>query len=386
MARFPKKTAISVALGAAILGGGYLYTQHRALTVTPVQAERKLPIKVFGLGTVEARVLSKLGFKVSGPLIALQADHGDSVRTGQLLARINNNEQRARLAKAEAQVLSAEAALQVAQAAVGKSEALLTQRTQTNERRQALLARQAVSIEAAQDAHLNEAVARAELLVAKSEIEAAKAKVDDARAQREYERAILAQHELRAPFDGIVVQRSKELGSVLAPGESLFTLVAPETVWMLAYVDEGRAGDISVGQPAEVRLRSLPQQRFAAKVARIGIESDRVNEERRIYLTCETCPKEFFLGEQVEVLITTAVLDQALMLPEAAIEGFDGKTGTVWIVEDGQLRRRAVELGKRTLDGRVQVVSGLPVGAILPVGNSAGFREGRAVTVAGGNR
>jgi len=381
MARFPKKTVAVITLAAAILGGGYFYLQHRPLTVTPVQAERNLPVKVFGLGTVEARVLSKLGFKVSGTLIELQADHGDKVSAGQVLARIESREQKARLAKAEAQLLSAEAALQVAQAAVRKSEALLTQRSQTNQRRQALLARQAVSIEAAEDARLNEAVARAELLVAKSEIEAAKAKVDDARAQREYERAILAQHELRAPFDGIVVQRSRELGSVLSSGETLFTLVAPETVWTLAYVDEGRAGDISVGQPAEVRMRSLPQQRFKAKVARIGIESDRVNEERRIYVTCENCPKEFFLGEQAEVFITTAMLDTALMVPEAMIEGFDGKSGTIWTVEDGKLRRRKVEFGKRTVDGRVQVVSGVPAGAVLPAGNSPGFREGRSVTV-----
>ena len=78
---------------------------------------------------------------------------------------------------------------------------------------------------------------------------------------------------------------------MLAAGEALFTLVAPETVWILAYVDEARAGDIEVGQAAEVRLRSLPQQMFHGRVARIGIESDRVNEERRIYVVCDDLPE-----------------------------------------------------------------------------------------------
>ena len=61
-------------------------------------------------------------------------------------------------------------------------------------------------------------------------------------------------------------------------------------MWALAYVDESRAGAIKEGQPAEVRLRSLPQQVFPAKVVRIGLESDRVSEERRVYVKCDVCP------------------------------------------------------------------------------------------------
>jgi HlyD family secretion protein len=381
MARFPTKTTIAGAVAIVALGVAVAVYQYRPLTAVPLQSERDVIVKVFGLGTVEGRVVTKIGFKVAGTLTELAADHGDRVSAGQVLARIDAREQSARLAKASAQLLITQAAIEVATAVARKSQAQLAQRVQTSRRRQELLARQAVSVEAAEEAQLNERVAEADALVTRTEIETAKAKLDDARAQYDYDKVILSQHELRAPFDAVVVQRAKELGSVLAPGEALFTLIAPDTVWVLAYVDEARAGGIEIGQPAEIRLRSLPQQRFRGRVARIGIESDRINEERRVNVTCDDCPEAFFLGEQAEVFITTATLREALMVPETLIHGFDGMSGTIWTVEDGRLRRRPVKFGARSLDGRVQLTDGLPPGAIVPAAILPGFREGRAVRV-----
>jgi HlyD family secretion protein len=306
------------------------------------------------------------------------------VAAGQLLAQIDAREQAARVAKARAQVSNAEAAVNVAEAASRKAMTLVMQRTQVNQRRQALLARQSVSLEAAEDAQHNEGMAKADLLVAESEIESAKAKLDDARAQFEFESVVLSQHELRAPFDGIIAARAKELGAVIGAGESLFTLVAPETMWILAYVDEARAGGIEEGQPVDIRLRSLPQQVFRGRVSRIGIESDRVNEERRVYVSCENCPEAFHLGEQAEVFITTGVLPRALMVPEASITQSDGTSGFVWTVENDRLSRRKVTLGQRTHEGQVEIRGGLPDGAAIPATVKSGFREGRGVSASSG--
>jgi HlyD family secretion protein len=381
--RARNKIVLGMLAAAAVAAAGVGFMQFRPLRVVPLQPERDVVIKVFGLGTVEARILSKVGFKTSGTLSELQVDHGDRVTEGQILARIGNSEQSAKLDKAKAQIVVAKAAVDVATAAANKSEALLAQRTQTNRRRQELLIRQAVSVEAAEEAMLNEKIAQADAQVTKTEIETAQGKLDDALAQFEYEKVLLRQHELRAPFDAIVVQRNKELGSVLAAGEALFTLVAPESVWVLAYVDESRAGNVRVGQTAEIKLRSLPQRVFTGRVARIGIESDRVNEERRVYVTCETCPSSFFLGEQAEVLTTTAKIEQALMVPEILIEKFDGTTGIVWTVENGRLQRRTATFGNRSLDGRAEVLAGIAQDAAIPAAIEPGFREGRLATLAG---
>lgn len=371
-----------VAALAAILlvAAGMTFVNLRPLSVTIAKPEENVAVKVFGLGTVEARVLTRMGFKVAGTLAELRADHGDRVAAGDLLARLEAREQQARVAKAQAQTLIAEASLRVAEAAMLKASTVAGQRAQTNQRRQALLVRQAISVEAAEEAQLNEAVANADVAVAESEIASAKARLDDARAQQEFEKVVLGQHELRAPFDGLVVARARELGSVLAAGETLFTMVAPETVWVLAYIDEGRAGDIRVGHPAEIRLRSLPGRSFNGRVSRIGIESDRVNEERRVYVACDACPESFFLGEQAEVFITTAVLPRAILVPEAAVTQSDGGSGLVWTVDDGRLKRQRVALGARTLDSRIEVKNSEAriVSAAVP-----GLAEGRRVRIAG---
>ena len=125
-------------------------------------------------------------------------------------------------------------------------------------------------------------------------------------------------------------------------------------------------------------LRSHPNERLAGRVARIEPESDRVNEERRDpTVRCDDCPASFALGEQSEVFVTTAVLDRALMVPEAAIEQFDGSTSMVWTIEDGRLNRRRVSFGKRALDGRIQVIGGIPDGAAIATTIAPSFRESR---------
>lgn len=365
------------AAGAAV----FLFTFIRPLPVEVVRPAENVPVQVFGLGTVEARILSKIGFEVGAALVEMNADHGDRVKEGEVLARLHSGEQEARVAKARAGVINAEAAVKMAEAVVGKARAVLAQKKQANERKQALLPRQTISVETAEEAQMEEDVAAAELAVAISDVDVAKAVLEDARAQYALENVLLDDHVLKAPYDAIVVERHKELGSVLSPGEALFTLVAPETVWTLAYVDEARAGGIQVGQPAEVRLRSLPRQMFQGHVTRIAVESDRVSEERRVYIACDRCPESFHLGEQAEVLITTGMLERALLVPETAVERFDGTRGTVWTVEDGELHWREVAFGNRTLDSRLEITGGLPEGARVVTALRPGLREGRAARV-----
>jgi len=131
-----------------------------------------------------------------------------------------------------------------------------------------------------------------------------------------------------------------------------------------------------------VRLRSLPQATFKARVARIGIESDRVSEERRVWVKCDECPPRVYLGEQAEVRITVADLDQALLVPEAAVTGFDGRTGMVWIVNDGRLHRQTITFRHRSEDARLEVTGGLPSGAEIVAEIVPGISEGRAARIA----
>jgi len=353
----------------------------RPVPVQIVEIERDVPIQVYGLGTVEAQILSQIGFEVAGTLIELHADYGDRVAAGTSLARLDSREQEARVAQGRAGVAQAESAIGQADAAIERAQANLTQKAQANERRQELVQRGNVSMEAAQDAQSAYDMARAELAQAQSALEVAHANLEQAKAQAAFEEARLAKFALHAPYDAVVVSRNRELGSMLTPGDQLFTLVDPKTVWVLAYIDEAKAGRVSVGQRAEVTLRSLADRRLPARVVRIDIESDRVNEERRVYVRCDDCPTEFHLGEQAEVVITVSELAEARLVPRIAVIDLEGRHGVVWTVEDGRLAQRAVMFGQRTLDGRIEIVDGLPPGAEVVVRPDAGLRVGRSVTV-----
>jgi HlyD family secretion protein len=168
---------------------------------------------------------------------------------------------------------------------------------------------------------------------------------------------------------------------VVKSGDPVFTLIDPASVWIQAYIDEERAGQLALGQPGTIRLRSRPQAEFSGTVARIGLESDRVNEERRVWLTCADCPEPMYLGEQAEVRITTGRRQSALMVPEVAISGFDGHRGRAWLVLDGRLKQAELTFGARDDRGRVEVTGGVPDGALVVALPPRGVDEGRLARV-----
>ncbi len=363
-------------------GAGAWSLFFRPVSVQVAQSERNVSVQVFGLGTVEARVTSKIGFKVSGVLVDLRADVGDRVAKGAVLARLDDREQSARLARAKAAVEQTQANLQKASAGLEKAKANLANATNINERRQKLVLSNTTSVETAETAKTAQDAAAADVNLASSDIAVARAAIGDAKAQQQQEAATLDFHSLTAPYDAMVTARQKELGSALGAGEPVFTLIDPKSVWVLAFIDESKAGGIKLGEAANIVLRSLPGQQFHGKVARIEPESDRVNEERRIEIAFNSLTDNFHLGEQAEVNINTVTLPQALLVPETAIIGLGKNRGTVWTVENGHLQQREVTLGHRLLDGRFEITGGVPVNAQVVTQLRSGLRDGRAATIA----
>jgi len=368
-----------------IAGAGMAWnTFWRPLTVSVAADATDVPVQVFGLGTIEARISSQIGFKVAGVLVDLRADVGDRVSKGYVLAKLDDREQAAQVARAQAAVSQAEANLQRATASVAKAQANYANAKSINERRQKLVQTNIASVETAQSSQAVEDAALADLSLSNSDVAVAQASIADAKAQRALQTATLDFHTLTAPYDAVITARLKELGSALAAGQPVFSVVDPQSIWVLAYIDESKAGDIHVGQPADIVLRSRPNRRLAGKVARIEPESDRVNEERRVEVAFDSIPADINLGEQAEVYISTVRLPKALLVPERAISGITRTDGTVWTIENGRLAQRRVMLGHRLLDGRYEILSGVPDGAKVVSVLRSGLRAGRAAVIAGG--
>lgn len=375
--------AAALAGVALVLLAALYWSRTRELSLAVAQPQKEVEVRVFGIGTVEAQVLSKIGFQVAGKVAALAADQGDLVKAGALLARLDDQSQRAKLAKSDAALRQAAASLQRAQAQRDRAETSYQQKKNVNARRQALVGRGAVSQEAAEDAQAAEEIARSDLKLVEADLQVANVLQDDAAAQRKIDAVLLDQHELRAPFDARVVARHKELGGVANPGEAIFTLIEPDSIWIRAYIDEASAGGLALGQRAFVRLRSeaAAAKPFEAEVVRIDQENDRVTEERRVYVRCRQCGPQHparFLGEQAEVEIVKKTAPSGIFVPLKYIHGYDGRSGEVWLIEGGRLTKRRLQFGDRLLDGRVQLVSALPEGSSVVLDDGSQLREGRA--------
>lgn len=373
----------AVAALAAVTAAGAWAIAVRPVTVAVATPARDVAITVFGIGTVEARVASKLGFSDGGAVAAITADVGDRVAAGTVLARLEDSEQQARLARAEAQLARARADVDRAIAKVARARAVLELRQQTDRRRQDLVRNATVSPEAAEGSRSDARAAAADVALAVAEVEVARASATEAEAGVRMEQANVRHGVVEAPYDAVVTARHVGPGSIVKAGDAVFTLVDPASVWVQAFVDERRAGALAVGQSASIRLRSAPGRTFTGRVARVDPESDRVSEEWRIQIACQDCPAQFHLGEQAEVTVAVAHLDEGILVPMAAVTAEDNDSGIVWTLEDGRLQRRPVRFGHATADGLRQVLDGLPAGAMVVADSPSRLREGRAAVVAG---
>ena len=212
----------------AATGGGAWGLIFRPIEVQVATATHNVPVQVFGLGTVEARVTSQVGFKISGVLVDLRADVGDRLAKGAVLARLDDREQSAQVAMAKAAVEQTTANLKIATASVDKAQANYANATRISGRQQKLVQSASTSVEAAETAKTTQDAALADVNLANASVLVAQANIINAKAQLQQQTATLDFHTLVAPYDAMVTERQKELGSALSAGQPVFALIDPE--------------------------------------------------------------------------------------------------------------------------------------------------------------
>jgi len=180
-----------------------------------------------------------------------------------------------------------------------------------------------------------------ELAVTQAVLETLRQDVRVAEAALAASRARQTDTEIWSPLDGIVVSRELEPGATVNSGTGILKVADPRTAWMTVYVDEAEVGAISVGDPADLSLRSLPGRVLRGRVARIQRESDRVTEQLAIDIAFEEPPPRLALGEQAEARISPPARKAATAIPLAALVRTAEGSGA-WTVVNGRLafRRR----------------------------------------------
>lgn len=303
---------------------------------------------VFGIGVVESRYTYKIGPTVPGRLQRLSVDVGDRVRAAQVMGAMDPVDLDDRLRAQDATLRRVEAALRDAEARQRFAQ------TQARRYEQLLIARS--TSEEIVAARLQD------LQLAEGALSAARDELVRVNADREALRAQRANLQLIAPVDGLVAARNADPGTTVVAGQSVVELIDPTTLWINVRFDQGSAHGLRAGQPARILLRSRAGEALNGRVLRVEPRADAVTEETLARVVLDVAPDPLPpIGELAEVTVALAALPRSAVIPNAAVQRVDGRTG-VWQVVDGSPRFTAVTLGATDLEGRVQVLDGLHAG------------------------
>jgi len=334
--------------------------------------------EVMGVGTLEARVKSTVSARVQERLLEVLVDQGDTVASGQLLARLDDAEIRRQVAVAEAALAAARQTAARVGADLARSEAVLAQATRDQQRLAGLLASNAVSQTDADKAAEARQVAEADLNRSNAAIAEAQGQVLVEEKTLLHRKEQMAFTEIRSPYDGLVIRRDREPGDMLVPGGSLLEIISLAEIWVRAWIDETAIPELAEAQPARIVFRAEPDRPYPGVVSRLGRETDRETREFLVDVRVNELPKNWTIGQRAEVFIETGRDLQAVQLPPEFLVWKDGRAG-VMVPVDGRARWREVTLGRR---GRraVAVRQGLAAGetVIRPGGGqTTAVRDGQ---------
>lgn len=368
-------------LAALAAAGWWLLLSPVPVTAHTV-ASGAIIAEVLGTGTLEARTSAIVGPKHGGLLVEIAADQGDRVTRGALLFRLEDGDIQQQVAMAESEVAAATAGLERLQASRRKAEAVLVQ-ARANYQRVEQLTRQNVSPQADLDrAREAQSVAEAEAALADAAILEGRRQLDAAERAVAYQRALLADATVEAPFDGLVVRRDRDAGDVVAAGASVLQIASTDEMWITAWVDETELARLAEGQPARVAFRSEPEVAYAGVVARVGREADRETREIVVDVRVEQLPERWAIGQRAEVFIEVERKQADATLPPQLLLVRDGATG-VLVNESGRARWREIAVGLRGREG-VEILRGLAPGDVVvrPAdGRAEPLRDGRSIAI-----
>ncbi|MFH0710846.1 MAG: efflux RND transporter periplasmic adaptor subunit [Pseudomonadota bacterium] len=299
-----KNKYVWIGLVAFVVAVVVVYVKLQAQK-TPDIMVSKAPEIIFvsGVGTIEAKEIVVLAPKTTSKLAELFADEGDVIREGQVLAKMEISELRGNLQESTATIAKSRAQMASQNAIIEDLKAKKALADTTLSRYTTLLKGGFVTQAEFDSAQAGAQSAAAQLISAKENLKISKYDIEKSLATRMSQQDKIDDLTLVSPFDGIVVSRDFEAGSTVGAGMAVFRLANPKTLWIKTYIDERQSAKVKAGQSATVTLRSFPDQKFSGKVVRIGVESDRITEERVVYIALDTLPNPIHIGEQAETII-----------------------------------------------------------------------------------
>ena len=316
-------------------------------------------------GYVVARTKASVSAKVLGRLEYLGVSEGSRVEKGQVIARIEGADVRA--------------AVDAGKARVAELKAEAAQATRDRERAETLFRQGVLSDADVESARTHEASLAAQL--------------EGARAQLALAVANLENTFVRAPFSGTVLRKDAEAGEIVAPSSAgggltrtaIVTIADLSTLEVEVDVNEAYIAQVRNGQPCRITLDAYPDTSFAGRVRQVVPTADRQKATVQVKVSILDRDPRILpeMGAKVEFAheegATVPAAPRRVLVPASAV-GQGGNGARVWVVEEGRVSSRTVDVGP-TRGDQMEIRRGLEGGESVVLGAPAGLKDGARVRV-----
>lgn len=334
------------------------------------------------IGSVVPRNEVQLGFDVPDGyrIVEVDADQGDEVKAGQVLARLATDRIDIQLAQNAATILKDEAAMAQAKSLIAQMQSAATEASAALARANALGIGNVIT-QQIMDQRISAAnAANAQLASAQAGLSAAEAERALAQSQRNELTLTKDKTTIRSPCDGVVLSRAAEVGQVVSGATgAMFRIACGGEFEAAVQVDEASLLQVKPGQKASVALAD--GSTVAGSVRSISREVDKANRLAEVRIALDHPPamsSGMFARADVET-----ERHEGIVVPSSSIV-FEGETSVVQVVAGGKVQSREIETGLVIASG-TEVTHGVSAGETVVLRAGAFVHDGQAVTAVAGD-
>jgi RND family efflux transporter MFP subunit len=371
---------ITTGMLAAGCGGAMESRPEKAEVVQGLHVQKMQPQNVAdeleAPGSVIAQSTAQVAARAMGTVLRVAVREGDNVKRGQVLAELDERELSAHRSAAQAASRAASAGVLQATKAVAAAQAQADVMKKTYERYNYLREQKSVSPQEFDEVAAKQEAAQANLEQAKAALSQSEAGVAQAESEAHAAESVANYARIAAPFDGRVVRRSIEPGSLVSPGMPLFVVEDTSRYQLEATLPAEALAGVKRNTLARVQLDALPAHSLAGKVAEIEAGADPTSHtfKVRVDLPREAGIQSGMFGRAY----FTQGEKQAIVLPAEAVVS-RGQLRGIYVVDGtGLIRWRVVTLGKNA-GNQVEVLSGINEGEVVVLNPGSQELDGKKI-------
>lgn len=333
------------------------------ITVEPVRVT-ELPEYLTASGQIvmnEERT-AHIGSYTEGRVTELHANIGDPVHKGSILARMHSHD-----------VHETIAAYQTALESVTRQKTMVAYQQRMRDRMVRLLDLKSASRQEVEKAESDLRSAQTDLTNSQISVDKEVAHLTDILNLPPSSLSSIDENTEQIPvistLSGVVIDRKISVGSVVEPGEEVFTVSDLSSVWMIASVNETDIAKVRVGNSAEIVSQAFPGEEFPGRITRLGTELDPRTRTLQVRILVPNRGFKLRSGMYVNAKLAQGLSRQAMFIPELAIQEINGGSVVFTRRPNNVFEATPVQIATR-LNGTAEIAAGLKAGDELVVKGS----------------